>query len=261
MALPRNRSKRMGMLQSFIGWARCTVGAARWSAFACVVLVVQGCATVPNPDARDPWESWNRGVFSFNDTVDKAVLKPVATGYQKITPTLVQKGVGNFFGNLSDIWSAVNNALALKGRETGDSVGRVMINSTVGLLGVIDVASDLGIERHSANFGLTLARWGVGNGPYVVLPLLGPSTLRDTAGLPVDNWGNPVNQIGDEPTRTGMVVLNVVDTRAQLLGAGNVMEGAALDKYTFMRDAYLQRRRNQVYDGNPPDEDAAQDPQ
>jgi phospholipid-binding lipoprotein MlaA len=224
-------------------------------------LVLSGCAAVPNPDARDPWESWNRGVFGFNDAVDQVVLKPVATGYQKVTPTPVQKGVGNFFGNLTDMWSVVNNALVLKGRETGDSIGRVMVNTTIGLLGVVDVASDLGIERHTADFGLTLARWGVGNGPYVVLPLLGPSTLRDTAGWPVDNWGNPINQFGDAPTRNGMLVLNVVDTRAQLLGAGNVMEGAALDKYTFMRDAYLQRRRNQVYDGNPPDEDAASSPE
>lgn len=228
----------------------------RCLAFATCAGLLGGCATVTNPDARDPWESWNRGVFGFNDAVDTAVLKPVATGYQKVTPTLVQKGVSNFFGNLTDMWSVVNNALALRPKEMGDSIGRVMLNTTVGLLGVMDVASDLGIERHTADFGLTLARWGVGSGPYVVLPLLGPSTLRDTAGLPVDNWGNPINQLGDEPTRTGAVVLKAVDTRARLLGAGDVLEGAALDKYTFMRDAFLQRRRNQVYDGNPPDEDS-----
>lgn len=221
-------------------------------------LVLAGCATVPNPDPRDPWESWNRGVFGFNDAVDAVVLKPVATGYQKVTPGVVQKGVGNFFGNLTDVWSALNNALALRPRETGDSVGRVMVNTTLGLLGVVDVASDLGIERHTADFGLTLARWGLGNGPYMVLPLLGPSTLRDTAGLPVDNWGNPINQwVPDEASRNGMLVLKTVDTRAQLLGAGRVMDGAALDKYTFLRDAYLQRRRNQVYDGNPPEDDPA----
>lgn len=224
-------------------------------------LLLSGCATVTTPDARDPWESWNRGVFGFNDAVDTAVLQPVAKGYQKVTPTLVQKGVGNFFGNLTDMWSVVNNALALRPKETGDSIGRVMLNTTVGLLGVIDVASDLGIERHSADFGLTLARWGVGSGPYVVLPLLGPSTLRDTAGLPVDNWGNPINQFGDEATRNGMVVVKMVDKRAQLLGAGQVLEGAALDKYSFLRDAYLQRRRNQVYDGNPPEDEPVPDPQ
>lgn len=223
---------------------------------ALCALVLSACATVPNPDARDPWESWNRGVFGFNETVDKVVLKPVATGYQKVTPTFVQKGVGNFFGNLTDMWSVVNNALALRGRETGDSMGRVMLNTTIGLLGFVDVASDLGVERHTADFGLTLARWGVKDGPYVMLPVLGPSTLRDAAGLPVDNWGNPANQfVSDEPTRNGLLVLKVVDKRAQLLSAGQVLDGAALDKYTFLRDAYLQRRRNQVYDGNPPDED------
>lgn len=223
---------------------------------ALCALVLSACATVPNPDARDPWESWNRGVFGFNETVDKVVLKPVATGYQKVTPTFVQKGVGNFFGNLTDMWSVVNNALALRGRETGDSMGRVMLNTTIGLLGFVDVASDLGVERHTADFGLTLARWGVKDGPYVMLPVLGPSTLRDAAGWPVDNWGNPANQfVSDEPTRNGLLVLKVVDKRAQLLSAGQVLDGAALDKYTFLRDAYLQRRRNQVYDGNPPDED------
>lgn len=223
---------------------------------ALCALVLSACATVPNPDARDPWESWNRGVFGFNETVDKVVLKPVATGYQKVTPTFIQKGVGNFFGNLTDMWSVVNNALALRGRETGDSMGRVMLNTTIGLLGFVDVASDLGVERHTADFGLTLARWGVKDGPYVMLPVLGPSTLRDAAGLPVDNWGNPANQfVSDEPTRNGLLVLKVVDKRAQLLSAGQVLDGAALDKYTFLRDAYLQRRRNQVYDGNPPDED------
>ena len=236
-------------------------GASTWNLRSALLvlcaLAFSGCATVANPDARDPWESWNRGVFGFNDAVDNAVLQPVAKGYQAVTPTLVQKGVGNFFGNLTDMWSVVNNALALRPRETGDSVGRVMLNTTVGLLGVIDVASDFGIERHTADFGLTLARWGVGNGPYVVLPLLGSSTLRDTAGLPVDNWGNPIGQFSDESTRTGLTVVKLVDKRAQLLGAGRVLDGAALDKYTFVRDAYLQRRRNQVYDGNPPDEDPA----
>ncbi len=234
----------------------CSMATLLRAALVLCALILSGCATVPNPDARDPWESWNRGVFGFNEAVDTAVLKPVATGYQTVTPTLVQKGIGNFFGNLTDVWSAVNNALALRPRETGDSVGRVMVNTTLGLLGVVDVASDLGIERHTADFGLTLARWGVGSGPYVVLPLLGPSTLRDTAGLPVNNWGNPINQwVADEPSRDGLLVLKVVDTRAQLLGAGRVMDGAALDKYTFLRDAHLQRRRNQVYDGNPPEDD------
>lgn len=220
------------------------------------VLLLQGCATVANPDPRDPLESFNRGVFGFNDVVDRAVLKPVATVYRGVLPQWVRKGVGNFFNNLEDVWSVVNNALQLRGQDTGDSLGRVMVNSTVGIAGLVDVASELNIERHTADFGLTLGRWGVGAGPYVVIPFLGPYTLREVAALPLDRQGNLVNHVNDVPTRDGLVILNVVDTRASYLSAGDVVEGAALDKYTFMRDAYLQRQRNRVYDGNPPEEEA-----
>ncbi len=220
-----------------------------------MLLALQGCATVANPDPRDPLESFNRSMFSFNDTLDRAVLKPVATGYVAVTPSWMRKGVTNFFGNLADVWSAVNNGLQLRGKEMGDSIGRVMVNSTIGLVGLVDVASDLHIERHSADFGLTLGRWGVRPGPYVVLPLLGPYTLREVAAIPVDQQGNLINHVDDEPTRSGLVLLNLVDTRATYLRAGDVMEGAALDKYSFTRDAYLQRQRNRDYDGNPPDDD------
>jgi phospholipid-binding lipoprotein MlaA len=227
---------------------------------AAIVLAAQGCASVPNPDSRDPMESWNRGVFGFNDALDSAVVKPVATVYRDATPQWLRTGVGNFFNNLGDIWSAVNNALQLRAQDTGDSVGRVMINSTIGVLGLIDVASDFNIDRHPANFGLTLGRWGMPSGAYVVLPLLGPSSVRDLAGLPVDTLGSIVSNLPDVGTRNSLTVLNLVDTRASYLQAGNVVDGAALDKYSFMRDAYLQRRRNQVYDGNPPDEDAESAP-
>jgi len=230
---------------------------ALWSLLGSVVLL-QACATVANPDARDPIESFNRGVFGFNDVVDKAVLKPVATAYRGVVPELVRKGVGNFFGNLEDFWSAINNGLQLRGHDMGDNLGRVMVNTTIGLGGLIDVASDLNIERHPGNFGVTLGRWGVRPGPYVVLPLLGSYTLREVAALPVDQQGNLVSQIPDEGTRTGLTVLNAVDTRAKYLRAGEVVEGAALDRYTFTRDAYFQRQRNQVYDGNPPEEDGTE---
>jgi len=219
------------------------------------LAMLQACATVANPDPRDPLESFNRGVFGFNDAVDRAVVKPVATAYRDITPQWIRTGVGNFFGNLTDVWSVFNNAIQLRGQDTGDSMGRVMINTTIGLGGLIDVASDLNIERHTSDFGLTLGRWGVGPGPYIVLPLLGPYTLREVVALPLDQQGNLVNQIPDEGTRTGLTVLNVVDLRAQYLRAGEVVEGAALDKYSFTRDSYLQRQRNRVYDGNPPEED------
>lgn len=216
---------------------------------------LQACATVPNPDPRDPIESFNRSIFGFNDVVDRALLKPVASAYRDVSPQWMRQGVTNFFGNLGDVWSIVNNALTLRGQETSDSIGRVMINSTVGLLGLIDVASDLNIEKHSADFGLTLGRWGVPPGPYVVLPILGPYTLREVVAIPVDQQGNLVNQVTDDNSRWGLTLLNVVDLRAQYLKAGDVVEGAALDKYSFTRDSYLQRQRNRVYDGNPPDEE------
>lgn len=218
-------------------------------------LVLQGCATVQTPDRRDPLESVNRSVFGFNDAVDQAVLKPVATVYRDATPQWFRKGVGNFFNNLEDVWSVVNNALQLRAIDTGDSIGRVMVNSTLGLAGFVDVASDLNIERHTAGFGLTLARWGVPAGPYLVVPFLGPNTARGVVALPVDNKGNLVNQAPDESTRYGLTALSLVDTRAVYLRAGDVVEGAALDKYSFTRDAYLQRLRNKVYDGDPPEEE------
>ena len=234
--------------------SRLRMRAGRWGVLV-VLAMLQACAAVPHKDPRDPMESWNRGVFSFNDSVDRAVVKPVATAYQKILPHWVRTGIGNFFTNLDDVWSMVNNALQLRGRDTADSFGRVMVNTTMGLGGILDVAGEMGMERHPANFGLTLGRWGVGPGPFVVLPLLGSSTLRDTLALPVDRQGNLLNEVQDVPTRDALTILNVVDTRANYLRAGDVVDGAALDKYSFTRDAYLQRRRNQVYDGNPPDED------
>lgn len=229
----------------------------RWSWLLLLALaaLLQGCATVKQPDPRDPLESVNRSIFTFNDAVDRAVLKPVATVYRDVLPQWMRKGVTNFFGNLEDVWSVVNNGLQGRGKEMGDSIGRVMVNTTIGLLGVVDVASDLEIERHTADFGLTLGRWGVSPGPYLVLPLLGPHTLREVVALPVDRAGNLVNSVTDEGTRTGLTVTKVVDIRANLLRAGEVMDEAALDKYTFYRDAYLQRQRNRQYDGNPPEED------
>jgi phospholipid-binding lipoprotein MlaA len=226
------------------------------TALLILLLALQGCATVTQPNPRDPLESFNRTIFGFNDVVDKAVIKPVATGYRAVTPNWLRKGVGNFFNNLEDVWSAVNNGLQGRGQEFSDSVGRVMVNSTIGLLGVFDVASDLNIERHTADFGLTLGRWGVAPGPYVVLPFFGPRTLREVAGLPVDTRGMPVYNIGDQETRTLLPMVDVIDLRAKYLNAGDVLEGAALDAYSFRRDAYFQRQRNIQYDGNPPEEDS-----
>lgn len=227
-------------------------------AFGLAMLLLQGCATVASPDARDPLESFNRGVFSFNDGLDRVVLKPTARAYQATLPDWARKGVGNFFNNLEDVWSALNNGLQLRGQEMGDSIGRVMVNSTLGLGGLIDVASDLSIDRHPANFGLTLGRWGVRPGPYLVLPLLGPATLREVAALPIDQQGSLITHVPDEATRTALTLTNVVDTRARYLRAGDVVDGAALDRYSFTRDAYLQRQRNDDYDGDPPPEEGTE---
>ena len=219
------------------------------------ISLLQACATVPYPNSRDPLESMNRKVFVFNDTVDETVLRPIATVYRDVLPHWVRLGVGNFFSNFEDLWSGVNNALQLRGRDTADSFGRVTINTVFGLAGLLDIASDMQMERHPANFGLTLGRWGVGAGPFVVLPLLGSSTLRDTAAMSVDLQGDVVRRISNEETRTVLYLIGVVDTRVAYLKASEVVEEAALDKYSFTRDAYLQRRRNLVYDGNPPEED------
>ena len=232
---------------------------ARWCAVVSV-FTLQACATVANPDPRDPMESWNRGVFGFNDTVDAAVIKPVARTYKAVVPNVVRTGVGNFFNNLDDLWSGVNNALQLRGLDTAESFGRFLINTTWGLGGLLDIASEMGMERHNANFGLTLGRWGVGSGPFVVIPFWGSSTLRDTGAMVFDIKGNPVNHIDDVPRRDILTIVNLIDTRATYLKAGEVVEEAALDKYSFTRDAYLQRRRNQVFDGNPPEEEEAPDP-
>ena len=225
-----------------------------------LVILLQACATVANPDRRDPLESMNRSISGFNDRLDTALVKPVATVYRDVTPSWFRAGVGNFFNNIEDVWSTVNNVLQGRGEYAVDSVKRVVVNTTVGLLGTFDIASKMDIDKHPTNFGLTLGRWGLGTGPYVVLPLLGPTTLRGIAGMPVDRQGNLITYVDDEGTRTGATALNLINLRATYLQAGDVVDGAALDKYSFVRDAYLQRERNKVYDGNPPEEEET-DPQ
>jgi len=230
--------------------------AARLGCLA-VVLLLTACASGPNANPRDPLEPFNRGVYGFNDAVDRAVLKPVATVYRDTLPSAVRTGVTNFFANLKDVWSGVNNALQLKPLESAESFMRFGVNTVFGLGGVIDIASDMGIARHTKDFGHTLGYWGVGPGPYLVLPLLGPSTVRDTAALPVDSQGNLVSSISDVPTRNTTTAVNLLDQRARLLDASKMLDEVALDAYSFTRDAYLQRRRSAVFDGNPPDEDEA----
>ncbi len=218
------------------------------------LALMAGCATVAHPDPRDPWESYNRAMTRFNDDVDKAIVKPVATVYKDVLPQPVRTGVGNFFGNLGDAWSFVNNVLQAKPEGALHSFWRVVVNTTVGLGGVLDPASEMHLERHREDFGQTLGRWGAESGPYLVLPILGPSTLRDTIALPVDYLGRPQAQIQDVPVRNSLTVLEVIDTRARLLGVEQLLNQAALDPYTFQRDAFLQKRASDIHDGNPPEE-------
>jgi len=238
----------MGMMQRYAETKR------RGTAVLLAVCLATAHAQAIAADPRDPLEGLNRAVYGFNDVLDRALVKPVAQIYGKVVPRVVRKGVGNFFGNLGDVWSAVNNAAAGRGQATGDSVGRVLVNSTIGLLGVVDVASDMDIQKHPADFGLTLARWGVGAGMYVVLPLLGPYTLREIVALPLDLQGNLVNQVKDQSTREGLTLLNIVDVRESYLKAGEVLDAASLDAYSFTRDSYFQRQRYRQYDGEVPED-------
>lgn len=215
-----------------------------------LAVAMAGCASTSTP--QDPLEGFNRVMFDFNDTLDRAALQPAAKAYQAVLPDFVQAGVGNFFGNLGDVWTAVNNFLQGKVEAGAQDVVRVVANSTLGVLGLFDIASDSGVPKHKEDFGQTLGVWGVPAGPYVVLPFLGASTVRDTAALPADIYGDLWTY--KEPVRwrnTGSVV-RLVDRRAALLDASNLLEDAALDRYQFIRDAYMQRRLNQVFDGDPP---------
>ncbi|MEO0003065.1 MAG: hypothetical protein RLZZ22_757 [Pseudomonadota bacterium] len=217
------------------------------------LLVLTGCASRPGADPRDPLEPFNRSLYQFNVDVDRVLLKPVASTYVEVAPVPLRTGVNNFFGNLRDAWSAVNGVLQLRPREAVENGMRFGINSTFGLVGLLDVASEMGLERTTLDFGMTLGRWGVPDGPYLMLPLLGPSTLRDTAALPVDGQGNAIGQIGHVPTRNELTALRIVDQRAGLLRAGDMLQEAALDPYSFLRDSYLQRRHSQI-GVTPPEE-------
>lgn len=201
---------------------------------------------------RDPYEGFNRAMFSVNEVMDRYAAKPVAQAYDHAVPLPVKAGVGNVFANAGDLWIGVNSALQGKFGDAGIDFGRLLINSTVGILGLFDVASELGLEKNDEDFGQTLAVWGVGDGGYLFWPVIGPRTVRDTAGWGVDISADPVGLTRAASVRNGLVALRFVDIRASLLPADKVVEEAALDKYSYIRDAYLQRRRSQIYDGRPP---------
>lgn len=226
----------------------------------CTGLLLTGCATTikaPPPEQRaasDPWEPLNRSIESFNTTVDNATLKPLAKGYRKVVPNLVRRGISNFFSNLKTPYTAVNNFLQGKGKAGFSDLGRFAMNSTVGIGGVIDVGTEFGLVEHDEDFGQTLAVWGVGNGPYVVLPFLGPSTVRDALVLPVDFVASPLQYYDNTSVRDKLRVLQIVDIRARLLNAERFLEDSA-DPYITLRESYLQNREYKVHDGNPPMDD------
>ena len=228
-----------------------------------VLAVGSGCATVdPARPAhpRDPWEGWNRNVFAFNEALDANILAPVAKGYETVTPKFFRQGVTNFFNNFADAWSALNNVLQGKLERAFTDVVRVGTNTVLGIGGLFDIATEAGIEPTFEDFGQTLGHWGVRPGPYVVWPLFGPSNVRESFALPLDRSVSPGLAFDDTGVRWGLGVLQIVNVRAGLLGASRILDEAALDKYGFVRDAYLQRRRNLVFDGDPPEEPQEPEP-
>lgn len=222
-----------------------------WVLMAATLLA--GCASSGN--TRDPGEHFNRVMFALNDGLDVLVVKPVARGYDAVLPRPVKTGVSNFFSNIEDVLVGVNSVLQGKVDDGARDLGRFVVNSTVGVLGLIDVATEMGLEKHDEDFGQTFGRWGVGPGPYVVLPVFGPRTVRDTVGFVLDSTIDPVSQAKDPAVRNSLTMLRLVNKRVELLPADKVIEEAALDRYAYVRDAYLQRRLNLVHDGNPPRRD------
>ncbi|WP_407935904.1 VacJ family lipoprotein [Cupriavidus necator] len=209
--------------------------------------LLAGCATGPQANPDDPLEPMNRAVYTVNDKLDQYVAVPVAKGYKAVTPEPVRTAVTNFFSNLADVGNFANNLLQGKGVAAAESFMRVAVNSVLGIGGLIDIATPAGLPKHSQDFGLTLGTWGVPSGPYLVLPFFGPSSFRDGVGLYVNFWFDPVTYT-EPAVRNSLFGLNVVDTRTNLLAATDLLKLAALDKYAFVRDGYLQRRRSLLGD-------------
>lgn len=233
---------------------RLVPGRAVLAAGLAAAIALGGCASSQGPDAGvDPLEPMNRAIFAFNEHLDQYAFEPAARAYRDYVPETFRFIAGNMFENLRDIWTAGNNLLQGKpGAALGD-LTRVVINTTFGFAGMGDVASELGLQKHREDFGQTLGVWGVPTGPYLVLPFFGPSNFRDGFGLGLDSYGDPlVHVVDDVGMRNSLWAIRALDLRARLLQAGALMDDVALDRYRFMRDAYLQRRRSLVYDGNPP---------
>lgn len=218
-----------------------------------ILAILGGCAS-KGASPEDPWEGWNRKVYDFNKSVDKNIAKPVTKGYKAITPDFVETGVSNVFSNLGDIPNFLNNFLQGKPVDSISDLTRFVVNSTIGIVGLWDPASKMGLEKHDEDFGQTLATWGVEKGPYVMLPFLGPSTLRDTVAYPVDNYTDLVGHIDHVPTKNQLRILNLVDQRAAIMAFEEQLESAS-DEYLFVRDVYLQNRKYKVFDGEIPLDD------
>ena len=215
------------------------------------LIFLSGCSTSPNSNPKDPFESINRKIYKFNDVVDKAVLKPVAQGYDAVLPKIIRIGLNNFFSNLDDVGVTVNDVLQLKLRQAASDGIRVLFNTTFGLGGLFNVTDRL--EKHNEDFGQTLGYWGIGSGPYIMLPFFGPSSVRDSVGLYGDSLTDVIINNHDPATRDIGYVVSKVNQRAGLLENEKVLEDAS-DRYAFIRDFYLARRQSLVYDGNPPRE-------
>ena len=220
-----------------------------------LMVGLSGCASLTSQKENDPLEVVNRGVYQFNEKADQYVLEPVAKGYQFVTPDFVDTGISNFFSNLDDVVVLINDVLQLKLNQALSDGGRVLVNSTVGILGFVDMATDMGMPKHNEDFGQTLGAYGVGTGPYIVLPILGPSTLRDTLGIFADSFVDPIQQIDDSDTMWTAIALEGVDARADLISTKKIIDKASLNPYEFIRSGYFQRREYLVYDGNPPLDD------
>ena len=217
------------------------------------LTLLSACATVPGgPTEGDPFESYNRAMFSFNDSLDEYILRPVSKGYDAVLPSPVKTGVSNFFSNLGDIFVIINDLLQFKFIQAAEDTGRFLINTTMGFGGLIDVATPIGLPKHDEDFAQTFATWGIPQGPYVILPFFGSRTLLGTGGFVIESVYDPVYSIEKTDNLYATASLRFIDTRYKLLKASRVVDQAALDKYSFIRDAYLQHRKNLIYDGNPP---------
>jgi phospholipid-binding lipoprotein MlaA len=215
-----------------------------------------GCVSMPEnsvPSKKDPWEHFNRNVYQFNETLDDYLIRPITKAYEFVLPEFVRNAFSNIFSNVGDVYTAVNQLLQGKPYQAASDVSRVIANTTFGIGGIFDVASYFGLEKHNEDFGQTFGVWGAGDGPYMVLPFLGPSNVRDTVGWVFDlETDILLSYIDNIPLRNTITGVRVVDQRSKYLNSSSLLETAAFDKYTFVRDAYTQRRWDRIYDGNPP---------